>query len=90
MSFLCNAVLVDVQSHASLEQSCLKFSCCRQIPAHVSLMREGKGRYGMKKKETHTDFFQSCHCIFVSWKLSFLISLLKLVRELAENAVNTL
>ena len=57
MSFLCNAVLVDDQSDASLEQSCLKFSCCRQIPAHVSLMREGKGRYGMKKKRNIHRFF---------------------------------
>ena len=50
MSFLCNAVLVDVQSHANLEKSCLKFSCYRQIPALISLMREGKGRCGMEKK----------------------------------------
>ena len=87
MSFLCNAVLVDVQSHANLEKSCLKLSCYRQIPALISLMREAKGRCGMEKKHR---FFSILSLYFCKLETFFLISLLKLVRELAENALNTL
>ena len=64
-TFLCSAVLVEVQSHASLEKSCLKFSCCRQIPALISLMREGKGRCSMEKKKKKKQIFFNLVTIFL-------------------------